>query len=173
MIASGQNLTVLVLGTEWFSAHGGLSTLNRELCIALRSLGHDVWCFVPTAQPEEKAHAQRRGVNLIEANHVSGLPEYSRLLIPPPLPDGLRPDLIIGHGRVTGPAAAVQARYRFEDAAHLAITFGAAVTVVHAGTLLVAGTGTHPGGKMRLESSPRGGPLGPHEVDYRTAVPQT
>jgi glycosyltransferase involved in cell wall biosynthesis len=111
--ASGHKLTVLVLGTESFSAHGGLSTLNRELSIALGSLGHDVWCFVPTAQAEEKAHAQRLGVNLIEADLVSGLPEYSRLLIPPPLPEGVQSDLIIGHGRVTGPAAAVQARSRF------------------------------------------------------------
>jgi hypothetical protein len=35
-----------------------------------------------------------------------------------------------------------------EDPAHLAIAFGAAMAIVHAGTLLVAGTGPHPGGKV-------------------------
>jgi hypothetical protein len=35
-----------------------------------------------------------------------------------------------------------------EDAAHLAIAFGAAVAVVDARTLLVAGTGAHPGGEV-------------------------
>ena len=39
------------------------------------------------------------------------------------------------HGRISG---------LIEDAPHLAIAFGAAVTVVHAGTLLVAGAGAHP-----------------------------
>ena len=35
-----------------------------------------------------------------------------------------------------------------QDASHLAISFGAAVAVVHAGTLLVAGAGAHPGREM-------------------------
>src|ERR1700704_4347358 len=35
-----------------------------------------------------------------------------------------------------------------EDAAHLTIALGAAMAEVHAGTLLVAGTGAHPGGEM-------------------------
>jgi hypothetical protein len=39
-----------------------------------------------------------------------------------------------------------------EDARHLAIAFGAAVTAVHARTLLVTGAGANPGGEM-----PRGG----------------
>ena len=35
-----------------------------------------------------------------------------------------------------------------EDASHLPIAFGAAVVVVHAGTLLVTGAGAHPRGEM-------------------------
>src|SRR5438874_169008 len=35
--------TFLVYCTEWESAHGGLSTFNRELCTALIQLGHDVY----------------------------------------------------------------------------------------------------------------------------------
>ena len=40
-------LSFLILATEWDSGHGGVSTFNRELCIALAKLGHEVHCGVP------------------------------------------------------------------------------------------------------------------------------
>jgi glycosyltransferase involved in cell wall biosynthesis len=106
-------MRILSVATEWFSSHGGLSTLNRELCVALSRLGHDVHCFVPSARSDERNHARMDGVNLIGARNIAGMAEHSRLLIPPEFPDSSQPEIIIGHGRVTGPAAAVLSQYHF------------------------------------------------------------
>ena len=96
---------VLVVATEWASAHGGLSTLNRDLCRALAAAGAQVYCTVPAASEKEIAAASEAGVTLLRAPEVPGLPALSRLYRRPRLPDGVTPDLIIGHGRITGPAA--------------------------------------------------------------------
>jgi hypothetical protein len=44
-------MRILAVGTEWASGHGGLSTFNRQLCIALARTGADVTCLAiaPTA----------------------------------------------------------------------------------------------------------------------------
>lgn len=68
-------------------------------------------------------------------------------------PDGLRmakprDEPTIDHGE-DGPLGLDGGIGRLiEDASHLPVAFGAAVTVVHTGTLLVAGTRAHPGRQM-------------------------
>ncbi|WP_162688623.1 MULTISPECIES: caspase family protein [unclassified Streptomyces] len=97
---------VLVVATEWFSAHGGLSTLNRHLCVALAAAGARVFCVVLGAEDSEVADAATKGVALLCHPGAPGAPEYGRLTRRPALPPGVEPDLIIGHARITGPAAA-------------------------------------------------------------------
>ncbi|HSP78039.1 MAG TPA: pentapeptide repeat-containing protein, partial [Myxococcaceae bacterium] len=96
--------TFLTVATEWFSAHGGLSTFSRELCLALARAGQDVYCYVPSASEAEREHSERHGVKLLVAPPGAG-EEMVRLHRRPRLTDGVVPDVIIGHGRVTGTVA--------------------------------------------------------------------
>jgi glycosyltransferase involved in cell wall biosynthesis/tetratricopeptide (TPR) repeat protein len=97
---------ILVLATEWTARHGGLSTFNRELCKSLASLGHDVVCVIPQIGVGEAESAQEANVRLISAL-PGGDNQAGSLLRRLPI-DGFSPDLIIGHGRITGEAARVQ-----------------------------------------------------------------
>ncbi|MFG2127977.1 glycosyltransferase [Streptomyces sp. NPDC048751] len=95
----------LALATEWSSAHGGLSTFNRQLCSALAAAGAQVLCVVLDASPQEHQDAAARGVTLVEARVMPGVSGVQRLFLKPELPDGAEPHFVIGHGRITGPAA--------------------------------------------------------------------
>ncbi|PBV03828.1 hypothetical protein CJU35_32055 [Pseudomonas aeruginosa] len=110
-----RQLNILVVGTEWESRHGGLSTLNRNLCIELASVGHRVVCLVPEASGQELENAKQAGVLLINPHAEPGLEGTERLLLDAPLPTGFIPDFVIGHDRKTGPHANVLAQ-KFENA---------------------------------------------------------
>lgn len=109
----------LAVGTEWNSGAGGLSTLNRELCVALSAAGHDVYCHVLTATAHEQKTAEAAGVKLVEAPRGTGTPQEASLARKPNVPPEWRPDIVIGHGRVTGPAAAIIVDDHFPDAARM------------------------------------------------------
>ncbi len=110
---------ILALGTEWHSGHGGLSTFNRQLCRALAAAGAEVICVVLRASREDERDAETQGVKLVEARRTPGVPEQFALLRKPKLPGDLLPDVIIGHGRVTGPAAQILAQDHFPVAQRL------------------------------------------------------
>ncbi|WP_157129222.1 glycosyltransferase family 4 protein [Nocardia amamiensis] len=96
---------VLLVADEWFPAKGGISSLNRYLAFGLAETGSDVYCVVPAARADEFADARRRGVQLVEAPGVPGVAPDAALGMARPLADDLAPDILIGHGRVTGPRA--------------------------------------------------------------------
>jgi glycosyltransferase involved in cell wall biosynthesis len=96
---------VLVLATEWSSARGGLSTLNRQLCSALAARQAEVVCVVLAADEVDHRDAAANGVVLRVAVRPPGGSDDAALSSPSALPTGFRPDYIIGHSRVTGPAA--------------------------------------------------------------------
>jgi len=113
-VRSGQDpLIVLCVATEWASGRGGLSTFNRELAQACARAGHRVFCFVPSASAEDAASARAVGVELVTARATPGVTAETRLLQRPSLPLGIVPDVIVGHGRVTGPAAKLLAEEHF------------------------------------------------------------
>ncbi|MEU9860027.1 glycosyltransferase [Streptomyces sp. NPDC047971] len=97
---------VLVVATEWSSGSGGLSTFNRHLCVALAAAGAQVFCVVLEADSSEVTDAKEKGVTLLTHAGAPGAPDYGRLTRRPALPEGTEPDLVIGHARITGPAAA-------------------------------------------------------------------
>lgn len=113
------SLRILALATEWFSKQGGLSTLNRDLCRALANDGHEVVCAVigPSSR-EEQEEARACGVTLLDASNTSGknVPLERCLFRPLPLVGGFRPDVIVGHGHVTGVAAKAQRDDSFSGA---------------------------------------------------------
>lgn len=102
---SDDRIRFLALATEWSSAHGGLSTFNRQLCSALAAAGAQVVCVVLGATPQEHQDAAARGVTLVEARVMPGVTGVQRLFLKPELPEGAEPHFVIGHGRITGPAA--------------------------------------------------------------------
>jgi glycosyltransferase involved in cell wall biosynthesis len=114
---SRDRLHVLTVGTEWHSGHGGLSTFNRQFCRAIADAGAEVVCLVLRATPEDRQNAGN--VTLVEAIRAPGQQEREALSRRPRLPDGFDPDIIIGHGRVTGPAAQALAEDHFPEAKRL------------------------------------------------------
>lgn len=99
----------LFVGTEWDSAKGGLSTFNREICIALAGLGHEVACLLPAVPDTAHQAAAHAGVTLIEARRSPGLDGTARLCLPRE-GDSFNPDVIVGHAHATGPESlAIQA----------------------------------------------------------------
>ncbi|MET9998625.1 glycosyltransferase [Streptomyces microflavus] len=107
--------TALVVATEWGSAHGGLSTFNREFCLALARLRVRVLCLVVKATDSEIEEAKTDGVTVLRCRLVAGADEMASMMRPLQLPKNMVPDLVIGHGRITGPIAQVQAEV-FEQA---------------------------------------------------------
>lgn len=97
---------VLVVATEWSSGRGGLSTFNRHLCVAMAAAGAQVFCVVLDADASEVTDAKEKGVTLLTHPGAPGAPDYGRLTRRPALPHGIQPGLVIGHARITGPAAA-------------------------------------------------------------------
>ncbi|GAA1581262.1 TIR domain-containing protein [Streptomyces globosus] len=107
---------VLAVATEWSSSRGGLSTFNRRMCRALSEAGADVYCLVPAFDKEEAAAAAAAGVTLVEAERPPlWTGERSLLRKPGPALPG-PPDLVVGHGRVTGPAAQLLAEDHYPQA---------------------------------------------------------
>ena len=117
---TGNGLRILAVDTHWFSERGGINTFNRHLCAALARAGAEVCCLVPAATPVEKRSAADLGVTLVGPRPTPRTSERVSLLSKPVLPKGFVPDVIIGHGRVTGPAAKAQAK-RFDGAVHIHI----------------------------------------------------
>lgn len=97
---------ILSICDEWFSNRGGISTFNRSLCQAFAAAGHDVGCLVPFALDEEMDHATKSRVRLIQCPRLPGLSTEAALCLP--IVTDKRPDIVIGHGHVTGQVAAAR-----------------------------------------------------------------
>ncbi|MEU1180223.1 glycosyltransferase family 4 protein [Streptomyces sp. NPDC005820] len=112
---------VLAVADEWLPARGGLSALNRYLCIALavsKARRVEVYCLVPDPSPREREDAERHGVRLIAAPVTPGGRREDALMYRPALPGGVTPDVVIGHSRVTGRYARVMQEH-FPGAARI------------------------------------------------------
>ena len=95
-------LKVTLLGSEWNSSEGGLSTLNRELAIYLSKHPKvEVTLLVPegVCKDDEKREAGSYGITIVEAKEQTGYDPLDWLSFPP---TGLSIDVIIGHGKKLG-----------------------------------------------------------------------
>lgn len=97
----------LVLASEWFSKRGGLSTLNRSLCRALARAQYETTCLVAKASQEEIDDAREAGVRLVvpKGATIAGLSDEAAVCLPAEVGDI---DVVIGHGHITGAAAAAR-----------------------------------------------------------------
>lgn len=99
---------ILAVATEWASGHGGISTFNRELCVALAELGHHVACFVLTASDKEVSDAKVDNVRLIvppkdpgtSSDDIANLLLFYKEQLEP-----FEPEVVIGHDHITALAA--------------------------------------------------------------------
>ncbi|XP_068717026.1 uncharacterized protein [Montipora capricornis] len=96
---SKEALDITLLGSEWNSSAGGLSTLNRELAIYLSQQPNvGVTVLVPegACKDEDKKEAEIFGINVLYAEKQLGFSEPRDWLGFPP--QDHRIDVVIGHG---------------------------------------------------------------------------
>ena len=90
-------IRVTLLGSEWRSSKGGLSTINRELAIQLAKHPNvDVSVYLPSCSDEDRRTARRHYVQLIEAQESPGFDQPIDWLVS--LPNGHYPHCVIGDG---------------------------------------------------------------------------
>ena len=91
-------LHVTLLGDEWRSSAGGLSTINRELAVHLSQqprVNVSLLCPEKACSPEEIREADGYGVTIVEAKERAGYDRLDWLTI---LPQDHFLDIVVGHG---------------------------------------------------------------------------
>ncbi|XP_067028157.1 uncharacterized protein [Acropora muricata] len=94
---NSQTLNITLLGSEWKSSKGGLSSLNRELAIYLSQIQNvRVSLLVPegACDDEDNREARSLGIHILEAKSCVGLDPHVWLCCPP---HDHKMDVIIGH----------------------------------------------------------------------------
>ena len=95
-------LHITLLASEWKSSKGGLSTINRELAIQLAKQPNVSVSFLVPEYSENDEEAYLYGINVIEAEMLTGYEGVERLVSPP---ESLLIDFVVGHGVVLGKQA--------------------------------------------------------------------
>ena len=106
----GGPLKITLIGDEWGSSKGGLSTLNRELAKNLaRQPGVEVTILLPHYSEREKQEANDCQVSLATPEPMTGFDSIRGLSFPKEDHDI---DVVIGHGQKLGAPAQVIAKQR-------------------------------------------------------------
>ena len=115
-ISQGQILNITLLASEWKSAAGGLSTLNRELAIHLSQIPDvRVSLFVPegACNDEDKREAGHFGISILDAKEFVDLEPLLWLSNPP---QDHKIDVIVGHGVKVGcPIQLIKEQAQFQN----------------------------------------------------------
>ena len=96
--ATSGTLNVTLLGDEWGSSAGGLSTINRELAIHLSQqsgINVSLLCPEKACSTEEIREADGYGITIVEAKERAAYDRLDWLSIPP---QGHLMDIVVGHG---------------------------------------------------------------------------
>ena len=96
--ATNRTLNVTLLGDEWGSSAGGLSTMNRELAIHLSQqpgVNVSLLCPEKACSTEDIREADGYGITIVEAKERAAYDRLDWLSIPPQ--DHLM-DIVVGHG---------------------------------------------------------------------------
>ena len=95
---TSRSLNVTLLGDEWGSSAGGLSTINRELAIHLSQqpgVNVSLLCPEKACSTEEIREADGYGITIVQAKERAAYDRLDWLSIPPP--DHFV-DIVVGHG---------------------------------------------------------------------------
>ncbi|SNY74092.1 glycosyltransferase family 4 protein [Paractinoplanes atraurantiacus] len=99
----GRAARFLLVAGGWDAGLGSISTLNRDLAVALAADGADVRVAVPAATREELNSATSAGVRLVTPEPIPGINGRHLMLAKPRFTDrDYQPDVIVGHGRQVG-----------------------------------------------------------------------
>ncbi|XP_031555750.1 uncharacterized protein LOC116292548 [Actinia tenebrosa] len=99
---------ILSLCNRWQNWGESIPVINRELCLALARAGHRVTCLVLTSTDFDKEDARKGNVELIQCSDKPGIKrDDPQLLYGQQI--NCHPDLVIGHGKLTGPASVFHA----------------------------------------------------------------
>ena len=116
----GGPLKITLIGDEWGSSKGGLSTLNRELAKNLaRQPGVEVTILLPHYSEREKQEANDCRVSLATPEPMNGFDSIRGLSFPKEDHDI---DVVIGHGQKLGAPAQVIAKQRKCQRVHVVHT---------------------------------------------------
>ncbi|XP_074606168.1 uncharacterized protein LOC141859247 [Acropora palmata] len=101
---------ILLISERWSSWQRSVCTVNRQLSRSF-ARNEDIYvaCLVLHASEQETIAAKRDGVNLIKASIQPGLCEGDEHLLQLHCYFPFKVDLIVGHGIISGTAAAIQA----------------------------------------------------------------
>ena len=100
-----RKVQVTILGSEWRSSKGGLSTINRELAIQLAKCPEaKITFFLPKCSQEDKKLALQHNVKIVEATRRPGFEDLDWLTF---TPEHLQIDVIVGHGVKLGKQAQI------------------------------------------------------------------
>lgn len=114
---AGRKQRFLLVADEWKSGRGGLSTVNRELAIALAQTGVETAVLVPQAFEADIIAGSNANVAVVAPAQIPGLTARESLLLRPVFAEqSWQPDVVIGHGRLLGPYAAAQQQQFFPEA---------------------------------------------------------
>ena len=95
-LVSSRKLKVTLLGSEWGSTKGGVSTINRELAFQLAKNDNvEVSMYLPLCSEEDERAATGLGVRLLKAKKKPGYDPIDWLAW---IPRDHRMDVVIGHG---------------------------------------------------------------------------
>ena len=113
-------LRVTLVGDEWGSSKGGLSTLNRELAKHLsRQSDVELTVLLLHHNEKEKKEADEVNVRLATPQTISVLDPLMRLCFPS---DSLGIDVVIDHGQKLGAPAQIIAKQRKCKRVHIVHT---------------------------------------------------
>ncbi|XP_068710858.1 uncharacterized protein [Montipora foliosa] len=102
---------ILSISERWSCWHSSVCTVNKQLCRSLaKNEDVHVACLVLDATDQETIAATRDGINLIKAAPQPGIREREEHLLSLHSDFPFNADLVIGHGMVSGTAAAIQAK---------------------------------------------------------------
>ena len=102
---------ILLVCNRWSSWHLSACTVNRQLCQSFAKVEDEhVACLVVDATEQERISAGKDGVILIKAADQPGIFSRDETLLSLHNDIPFKVDLVVGHGMVSGAAAAIQAK---------------------------------------------------------------
>ncbi|PFX30254.1 Mitochondrial import receptor subunit TOM70 [Stylophora pistillata] len=102
---------ILLICRRWSVWHCSVCTVNAHLCRGFaKKKDVDVACLVLDATGQEKSAAAKDGVILIKASDQTGIPQGDEHLLFLHNEFPFKAELVVGHGMLSGAAAAIQAK---------------------------------------------------------------
>lgn len=102
---------ILMICDKWSCWHQSVCSVNKQLCRSFaKGKEVNVACLVLDATEQDTSAAAKEGVNLIKATPQPGMCQGDKQLLSLHSEYPFKVDLVVGHGMLSGAAAAIQAK---------------------------------------------------------------